>query len=338
VSRLVVALLLLSVASGARAERSAFVHVVRPGETLASIALRYYGDARRENVLVAANGLTTRGGSAIVVGLRLVVPWVSYHRVAPGETWQAIAAEHYGDPARWGELAEANPQNEGGPPDEGSEILVPYPLRHIAGVRDTPRSIAQLYYGDPGEAGRLIRFNEDLSRARARLPRGRIVLVPLSDLTLSDPGRQLVEAATGEALEGGTVRSEQARTQERLPRLREHVAEGRYTEAVALGNRLLGAGNLTGNQLVTIERELGVAYVALGRDDLARGAFLVALERQPDLELDSRRTSPLVLQAVAAAREALQERQRREAAEAARAAEADAGGADAGPVGAPATP
>ena len=52
----------------ARADGSFFVHVVRPGETLASIAQRYYGDPRRESVLVAENGLTTQGGAAIVVG------------------------------------------------------------------------------------------------------------------------------------------------------------------------------------------------------------------------------------------------------------------------------
>ena len=81
----------------ARADGDWFIHTVRPGETLASIALRYYGDARRENVLVAENGLTTQGGAAIVVGLRLVIPWVSYHRVATGETWAQIATAHYGD-------------------------------------------------------------------------------------------------------------------------------------------------------------------------------------------------------------------------------------------------
>ncbi|MCG8556763.1 MAG: LysM peptidoglycan-binding domain-containing protein, partial [Proteobacteria bacterium] len=47
---------------------NAIVHIVRQGETLASIAERYYGEPRFERVLVAENGLTTEGGSAIVVG------------------------------------------------------------------------------------------------------------------------------------------------------------------------------------------------------------------------------------------------------------------------------
>jgi LysM repeat protein len=265
------------------------VHVVRPGETLASIATRYYGDARRESVLVSENGLTTQGGAAIVVGLRLVIPRVAYHRVQAGETWAQIATLHYGDPRRASAIIDANSQVSGSQPDEGAELLVPYPLRHVARQNDTMRRVAQLYYGDQGESTRLMRFN---ASRRQRLSRGQIVLVPLADLVLSDEGRQVIEAAIGEPLRGGELRTLQTTINDELPVLREHVHRGRYPEAIAVGNRLLGAGELTGNQVVTIQRELAIAYVALDRPDLAADAFAQALERQPDLELDSRRTSP----------------------------------------------
>ena len=73
---------------------------------------------------------------------------------------------------------------------------------------------------------------------------------------------------------------------------------------------MLGTGELTGNQIVTIQRELAVAFVALDRPDLAVEAFAAALERQPDLELYSRDTSPTVQRALTGAREAHAERQR----------------------------
>src|SRR5690606_9644277 len=76
------------------------------------------------------------------------------------------------------------------------------------------------------------------------------------------------------------------------------------TAAVALGNRLLGSGELTGNQLVSISRELGTAYVALGQQALAVDAFRAALARQPDFSMDSRDTSPTVLEALERARQA----------------------------------
>ena len=286
-------------AARTRADDPAYVHVVRGGETLASIAQRHYGNPRRESVLVAENGLDTQGGASIVVGLRLVVPTVGYHRVRAGETWAEIAQEHYGDVARSYALQEANPTVEAAQPPEGAELLVPYPLRHVAAQSDTLERISELYYGTADRARDLRRFN-DLTADR--LQRGQVILVPLPDLLLSEEGRARVASATGTPLAGGEVRALQARIETQLPGLLEHLRRGRYTETVALGNRLLGRDELTGNQIVTIERALAVAYVALARDDLATRAFAEALTRQPDLELDSRRTSPTVLRAFERAR------------------------------------
>ncbi len=69
---------------------------------------------------------------------------------------------------------------------------------------------------------------------------------------------------------------------------------------------------------MTIQRELGTAYVALGRQDLAISAFRSALDRQPDLQLDTVRTSPTVMRAF---RQAKEDRE---------AAPVDAGAPDAG--------
>ena len=63
-----IALALLAVLVAPRA--IAFPHVVRPGETLAQIAARLYGDAKRESLLAGANALivgnylTTTGRTA----------------------------------------------------------------------------------------------------------------------------------------------------------------------------------------------------------------------------------------------------------------------------------
>ena len=275
---------------------AAYQHVVREGETLASIAERYYGDPRRENVLVAANGLTANGGAPIEIGLRLLVPHVGYHRVEADETWATIARRVYGDPRRAFIIVEANDASQSEQPAEGTELLLPYPLRHVTGQSETLQRIAKNYYGDGNreETRRLRRFN---NLRVNRIARGQILLIPLEDLRLSDEGREAIEDYTGRAPAAGEMRQLQARIDAEIPALIEHVRRGRFTEAVALGNRLLGAGELTGNQIVTIERELGTAYVALGRVDLAVSAFREALRRQPDLQLDSVRTSPLVLRA-----------------------------------------
>jgi tetratricopeptide (TPR) repeat protein len=61
-----------------------------------------------------------------------------------------------------------------------------------------------------------------------------------------------------------------------------HERHGRYADAVAMANRLIGAAGLTGSQTVTIHRELGTSLVGLGRDDLAKDAFQALLAQQPD--------------------------------------------------------
>lgn len=290
----------------AHADYPTYVHVVREGETLASIAQAYYGDPRREAVLVAENGLEAEGGAAIVVGVRLVIPHVEYHRVAAGETWQSIAEHYLGSPLRAFAIQEANPGVEGGQPAEGAELLIPYPLRHVCDQRDTLPTLGLEYFGDRNTGAVTLRhFNH--MRPSARVTRGQVILVPLSDLVLSPEGQRMVDAAMPVVPEGsggsGEVRELQERIAAELPGLQDEVHAGRFTEALAHGSRLLGAGELTGNQIVTIQRALAVCYVALDREDLAIAAFREALARQPDLELDSRRTSPTVLAAFEAARQ-----------------------------------
>jgi len=293
----------LALAHPTMAQTTSGLHVVRPSETLASIAQLYYGDPRRENVLVAENGLTTHGGAAIQVGMRLVVPAVTYHHVRAGEGWQRLATRFYGDARRAFVLVEANRGSSGSQPDTGAEILVPYPLRHVAEQGDTMTRLAALYYGDSDHSRRLRRFNDVRTNG---LTRGQMVLVPLAGLLLSPQGRRIIEEQVGRTLPDGNVRSLQDRIDAQLPTLRAHVHSGEFVEAISLANRLLGFLSLTGNQIVTIQRELGTAYVALGREDLALEAFIAALERQRDLELDAMRTSPTVLRVFRIARERLE--------------------------------
>lgn len=279
------------------------VHVVRANETLASIAQHYYGDARRESVLVSENGLNSQGGSPIVVGLRLDIPAVAFHRVQEGETWSVLAKLYYGEASRAYAIIEANEGAPGDHPDPGAELLIPYPVRHAVGQTDTLRSIAKLYFNDENETAPIRRFN---TIKRNRIQRGQILLVPIADLRLTDKGKEAAKAQEHAALNGGAIRDKQARIAAELPQLREHVRRGRFADAVAMGNRLLGQGDYTGNQLVTIQRELGTAYVALGSDSMAVAAFVQALTQQPDLELDTARTSPKVLAQFQVAREQFQ--------------------------------
>jgi hypothetical protein len=294
--------LLLTSARAAHADDT-LVHVVRPGETLASIAELYYGEPRREGVIVAENGLGSEGGSSIVVGLRLVIPTVRYHRVSAGETWVQLAELYYGDARRAFILNESNAMSASKPPDVGAEILIPYPLRYFGSAHDPLRQAAKEYFDGSSKAIATIRrFN---SLKQARVGRGEILLLPLEKLVLSEKGKKLAAAQTQPSAATGDVRVKQAHIHDQLPLLHENVLRGRYVEAVAMANLLTGIGDLTGNQIVSIQRELGTALIALDRDDLARDAFMQMLEKQPDVELGIGTTSPKVLRVLEEAKKAL---------------------------------
>ena len=294
----VIALTLSVASSGARAQ-AVYTHAVQEGDTLASIAQRYYGDPTREAVLREANRMKGDAEEALVQGSWLFIPMVSFHRVEKDETWRSVATRFYGKPARAAALVEANGANRRVQPDEGAELLVPYPLRHVVAPGETLAKIAKAYMPDsPVSLRRLKQFNPG-----ARIERGNVVLVPLFDLRLAGEGRSEASAAFSRASDGGQAKESQDEIEAALPELIRQVREAEFAEAVALGNRLLGAPSLTSTQAVTIQKELGMAYVALDRGDLAQASFRAALALQPNLELDTVRTSPPVLEAFNAAKQ-----------------------------------
>lgn len=281
----------------------AIVHIVRPGETLKTISELYYGD-RRESALAAENSLEPN--TSIVPGMRVVVPTVRYHRVQQGETWAELAERYYADVRRAFVLVEVNSGNANRAPEAGQLLLIPYPLHYVSSAHDPVRQAARDFFDGSNKAITLLRRFNAIKVARSA--RGEVLLLPLSNLVLSEQGRNHAQAQGRELAQAGLARDKQMSAQESLPTLRQHVLEGRYVEAVALANQLLGMGELTGNQLVTIQRELGTALIALDREDLAFEAFKSLLEQQPDVELGLGDTSPRVLKILDRARRALNEK------------------------------
>jgi len=273
--------------------QAVYSHAVQAGDTLASIAQRYYGDPTREAVLREANRMKGAGENGLLPGSWLFIPTVSFYRVGKDETWKSIALKFYAEEARAAALIDANDGNRRVQPDEGAELLVPYPLRHVVAPGETLAKIADLYMpASPLSLKRLRQFNPG-----ARIERGQVVLVPLFDLRLAGEGRAEASVVFARAAGGGSAKEAQDEVEASLPALIGQVQEAHFAEAVALGNRLLGATALTSTQAVTIQKELAVAYVALERDDLAEASFRAALALQPNLELDTVRTSPSVLAA-----------------------------------------
>lgn len=274
----------------------AFSHVVQPGETLASVAEKIYGRIQYERILVAANELDVQGGLSIVPGMRLEVPAVSYQRVKKGDTWQSIAAERLGSPKRADALAIANGTNPWLPVEEGAEIVVPYNLRLITVSPDTLPNVAFRYLGDAKKAWALEQYN---GRSSIELGRGDVVLIPLTDLPLTDDGkREALLATAAEMNEGhGETRAGQRKVSSEIPALIADVRGGRYIDAVRRGTSFLSISDLTTPELTVIHRQLLEAYVALDATGLASAECDAWRKVDPGATLDPNWLSPKILRA-----------------------------------------
>jgi hypothetical protein len=274
----------------------AFTHVVRKGDTLASIAETYYGRIQYEKLLVAANSLDAHGGTSIVPGMRLEVPAVSYRRVLKGETWASLAEQHLGSGERGEPLAVANGTYPWLPPSEGAQVMIPYNLRIIAGPADSIVSLSYEYLGDKKHAYMLDRYNK-LKAGKVRP--GDVLLIPLTDLPLTSAGKAAVAAAAelrcSEA--GGEVRVAQRSVESELPMLIADVRGARYVSAITRGTRFLASGQLTRNQLATIHRQLLEAYAALDAVGLAASSCDAWRQHEPAARVDETALSPKLLAA-----------------------------------------
>ena len=270
-SRLRVALAACVVFVAHAREAAAFPHVVQQGESLASIAMRVYGTTKLESVLAAVNALDSQGGSAVVAGMRLELPAPWHHRVADGESWAQLARAYLGDAERAGALARMNDASAWIAPTPGAEIRVPYVMTIIAATGEQTSDLARRYLGDAKRAWEIHTFNALKDR---ELSRGQVVLVPLVDLTLTADGKADAVRAAGldQTQGGGGVLDAQKRVAGELPELLAEVRSGRWVEAVARGNRLLAAPELSRGQLAAIHRSLTTAYAALGASEFAAAA------------------------------------------------------------------
>ena len=275
-------------------DADAFPHIVQTGESVAQIAERMYGRVELERVIVAANALDQRRGSTLLAGMRLELPAVGYHKVLPGDTWQSVAAVLLGDERRGDVLAHVNDSHPWLKPAIGREIVIPYNLRYVAGAGDTTQSVAYRFLERRDDAWVIASYNH-LSRARLR--QGEVLLVPLTDLALTEVGKRaaLTAGALIRSEGGGAAREAQRRAEAELPRLAQDVRRGHYIEAVARGAALLAVEGLSEPQLAATHRLLTEAYVALDAHGQGVTACANWRKHDPDASLDPIELSPKIL-------------------------------------------
>lgn len=291
--RLLVGLLLLAVGL-VPARSEAFPHVVQRGETLASIAKRYYGRIQLEKILSTANRLGGSRAPSLTPGMILDIPATTYALVEPGDTWKSLAQKYLGTEQRHIVLAELNQHKPWIQPELGQLISIPYNLRWLASGQESLATLAYRYLGSTKHAYRLVVYN-DLEDGGPQ--RGDILLIPLSDLQLTEEGRAAAEfaAASLSAQGQGAHFESQRASAHATARLSEDVRTGRYISAVVRGTELLARGRLSQPGQAKVHRLLLEAYVALGARGQARTACEAYRAIKTNAVLDPLTTSPKIL-------------------------------------------
>ncbi len=274
----------------------AFPYTAEPGDTLASLSERFYGKVELEKVIVAANGFENQ--VPLLPGMRIEVPAVSFVRAGKTDSWAGLAESLLGNAARAEALALSNETMPWIPPKPGQEIVVPYPLRYVAARGDSTASIAYRFLGKRDHSYVIDRFND---LRGAALEPGDVVLVPVTDLALTDEGREAafdaVQRVLGETR--GEGRDHEERAQRELPRLKLAVRQGQYVEAVALANQLGFTEDMSDEVTAAVLFELVKSYVALGESTLASETCVEWRRHAVEVVLDPVWVSPKVLTACA---------------------------------------
>lgn len=276
-------------------------HVVQPGDTPTSIAVQYYGEARREAVVRAVNGMSAEGDVELALGEPVLVPERRHRIVAAGDSWAELARVELGAADRAWLLAQVNDTDPEEEPEPGRVIVVPY-LMPLSIADGLPATVAR-YYPDAQlrEMARVLRqLNPSL---RARVQRGTRIVLPLADLEIVASRRADLATASGH-LRGRQDVERQERAAADLARLPDMIAAGSFAEVVELAGRIEGGADLTAAQRLRLLRYLGHAFVALDRADLAEEQFRELLALQPDFQFDQVTTSPAVLEVLDRARRA----------------------------------
>lgn len=153
------------------AQSNRFLYTVQPGDSLSSIARRFYGIGRGWGAIYEVNrGVIGDDPDRLSIGLELVIPPVDFraYTVQAGDTLSAIAYRFYGDAERWNLIYETNRRVIGDDPNQihpGLELIIPDAANvsvYTVQAGDTLSAIAQRFYNDATQWPSLYQRNRDV--------------------------------------------------------------------------------------------------------------------------------------------------------------------------------
>ncbi len=204
VRMLVLAISLSGTTVGLAAHRT---HTVRSGESVSSIAKRYYRNYELTELLLQYNG---KSDTVVQPGEKLKIPFCEVHRVRGGDTLSGLAQRYLERPLAYREIATLNGLRPDRPLKVGQRIVIPVVLAHRLRRGESLATLAKRFYGDTDLAHVLQSYN-GIDDPR-RLSVGQQVDVPLVSLL---EGGKAPQAAVKPASSKPAILETAAREQEK---------------------------------------------------------------------------------------------------------------------------
>jgi nucleoid-associated protein YgaU len=157
------------------------LYTVVAGDTLRSIAQRFYGDENQWPRIFNANRDQISNPDVIQVGWVLTIPGFRPYAVKAGDTLRSIAQGFYGDENQWPRIFNANRDQIDDPNliFPGQILRIPTDELYTVVAGDTLRSIAQQFYGDENQWPRIFDENRDQIDDPNVISVGQVLLIPL---------------------------------------------------------------------------------------------------------------------------------------------------------------
>jgi LysM repeat protein len=273
--------LLFALLCHARPAAPQVLYRTQPGETLAELGQRFYGDASFADLIAQHNGV--RG--ALEPGVELRLPSASRHTVERAESWNDLAARYWGDASLGRALARWCGAEGGVAPRSGEVLTIPALTTHRLAPGETLVGLARRFYRDPARAEELGRLNQ--VKDPRQLHSGRQLRIPLlATVILDAPAKPVISASESPDVASRPAPPGQDFSTDLMAAVNAYL-DGDFEGALARlereRSRVLASGS--DQERGQLLRYLIYSYVAFDRDDAACDAFaaLQEIRTRPDM-------------------------------------------------------
>ncbi len=158
-------------------------YAVKKGDTLQSIAKKYYGKSTMwEKIYEANKGKADKSGK-VKARKKLRIPTMVC-TTKKGDTLKSVAKQYYGAQRRWTQIYEANKDvvSSSGEVKAGAKLVIPVPVFrafYVAKKGDTLKTIAKKYYGKSGKWKKILEANKGSAYKSGKVKTGKKLQIPL---------------------------------------------------------------------------------------------------------------------------------------------------------------